>query len=414
MHQFLWAISFSFLIGLATQARGQEWTRFRGPDGQGVVEQTTLPSKITPADINWKTPLPGKGHSSPVLWGDKIFLQSGDPDTALRHLICVSATSGEVLWQRDFPSGKSTLHGRNSYGTSTPAVDNERVYFTWASPQALMLVALNHEGQDAWLRDLGPHKSEHGYGVSPIVYEDKIILPNFQLGEKLKRGEAAGVSSVIALDRKTGKDMWETPRKSLAVTYSAPLPVTLPDGSTEIVISSNSSGVFALDPATGKENWSLNLFKLRPVSSPFLAKNMIFCTAGEGANGHLVALKPGSPATVVYETKAKAPYVPSPIAWKDYLFMWNDVGIISCLELTSGQLKWTERLGGNFSSSPVRAGDQIYNLNDEGKLVCIRASAEKLEVLGEYDFAEECRATSALAGGKLYVRTVSHLYSIGK
>jgi outer membrane protein assembly factor BamB len=401
-------------IALADKVHGQEWTRFRGPNGTGAVEATSLPAKITTADINWKAPLPGKGHSSPVLWGDKLFLQSGDPTSAQRYLICVSAKTGEVLWQRDFASGTSVLHGRNSYGTSTPAVDAERVYFTWASPQSLMLVSLTHDGQDAWARDLGPHKSEHGYGVSPIVYEDLVILPNFQLGEKLKPGEAPGVSSVIAVDRKSGKDVWETPRNSLAVTYSSPLPVKLPDGRTEIVISSNSSGVFGLDPATGKENWSLNLFKMRPVSSPFLAGGLVFCTAGEGANGHLVALKPGSPATVVYESKTKAPYVPTPIAWGDYLCMWNDVGIISCLELKTGKVKWTERLGGNFSSSPVRAGDQIYNLNDEGKLVCIKADPKKLEVLGEFDFAEECRATPALAGGKLYVRTVSQLISIGK
>lgn len=401
-------------LSLADFGRAQEWTRFRGPDGVGALENVSLPAQISEADINWRTELPGKGHSSPVLWGDRIFLQSGDPQSAERYLLCIDAKTGNLLWRRDFDSSTSPLHGRNSYGTSTATVDEERVYFSWASPRSLMLIALTHDGKDVWSRDFGEHKSEHGYGVSPIVYENLVILPNFQLGEKLKPGEPPGVSSVIAVDRKTGRDVWTTPRKSLAVTYSAPCPVTRPDGKVEIVISSNSSGVFALDPATGKENWALSLFHMRPVSSPFTAGGLIFCTAGEGANGHLAAIKPGSPAKVVYEVKSKAPYVPTPIAAGEHLYLWTDVGIVSCLEIATGKVVWSARLGGNFSSSPVRAGNQIYNLTDEGKLVCIRASTKGLEKLGEYDFGEECRATPAIAGGKLYVRTVSHLYSIGK
>ncbi len=382
------------------------------------MESATLPAKITAAEINWKTPLPGKGHSSPVLWGDRVFLQSGDPTSAQRFILCVSASTGEVLWQREFPSGKSKLHGRNSYGTSTPTVDAERVYFTWASPSSLMLVALTHDGKDVWSRDFGPHKSEHGYGVSPIIYENLLIMPNFQLGEKLAEGESPGVSSVIAVDRVTGKDVWATPRNSLAVTYSAACPVKLPDGRTEIVISSNSNGVFSLDPANGKENWALNVFRKRPVSSPFVWQGLLFCTAGEGANGHLVAIKPGADAKVVYQTETKAPYVPTPIPAGKQLYLWTDTGIVSCLDAMKGDVLWSSRLKAtgnlNFSSSPVRAGNQIYNLTDEGRLICIKANPDGLEMLGEYDFGEECRSTPAIAGGKLFVRTVSHLISIGK
>lgn len=406
------------LVILAATANAQEWTRFRGPGGTGAVEKTTLPAQIKDSDIGWKIPLPGKGHSSPVLWGDRIFLQSGDPESAKRHLLCVSASSGNVLWHREYESGVSKLHGRNSYGTSTPCVDDERAYFTWAAPDALMLVALTHDGEEVWTRDLGPHKSEHGYGVSPILHENLVIMPNFQLGEKLAPGEAPGNSSVIAVDRATGKDVWATPRKSLSVTYSAACPVKLADGRTEIVVSSNSHGVFSLDPATGKENWALNVFRKRPVSSPFVAQGLVFCTAGEGANGHLVAIQPGNNAKVVYQTETKAPYVPTPIAAGQNLYLWTDTGIVSCLDAAKGDVLWSSRLKAtgnlNFSTSPVRAGDQIYNLTDEGKLLCIKASAKGLEMLGEYDFGEECRATPAIANGKLIVRTVSHLISIGK
>jgi outer membrane protein assembly factor BamB len=414
----LTVVALSQLLIAGRPATGQEWTRFRGPGGTGVAEGVVLPGKITEADINWVTPLPGKGHSSPVLWGDRIFLQSGDPESAERYLLCVSAKTGDVIWQREYSSGTSKLHGRNSFGTSTPTVDAERVYFTWASPSSLMLIALTHEGKDAWTRDFGPHKSEHGYGVSPIVHEELVIMPNFQLGEKLQPGEAPGVSTVIAVDRKTGKDVWSTPRTSLSVTYSAACPVKLPDGRTEIVISSNSNGVFALDPATGKENWALNVFRKRPVSSPFVFQGQVFCTAGEGANGHLVAIKPGEGAKVVYQTETKAPYVPTPLGAGEELYLWTDVGMVSCLDAAKGNVHWTARLklGGNanFSSSPVRAGSHIYNLTDEGRLVCIKANPQSLEMVGEYDFKEECRATPAIADGKLFVRTVSHLYSIGK
>ena len=411
-------VFFAAVIFSGQIAFGQEWTRFRGPDGKGVVEATSLPAMVTKADINWKTPLPGKGHSSPVLWGDRIFLQSGDPTSALRYLMCVSAKDGKVIWQREFPSGTSKLHGRNSYGTSTPTVDAERVYFTWASPSSLKLVAFSHDGKEQWSRDFGPHKSEHGYGVSPIIYENLVIMPNFQLGEKLAEGEAPGVSSVIAVNKATGEVVWATPRKSLSVTYSAACPVKLADGRTEIVISSNSNGVFSLDPTTGKENWALNVFRKRPVSSPFVWQGLLFCTEGEGANGHLVGIQPGKDAKIVYQTETKAPYVPTPIGAGKHLYLWTDTGIVSCLNAEIGNVLWSSRLQAsgnlNFSSSPVRAGDQIYNLTDEGRLLCIKANPTELEMLGEFDFAEECRATPALAGGKLFVRTISHLISIGK
>jgi outer membrane protein assembly factor BamB len=157
-------------------AGAQEWTRFRGPNGTGVSEATTIPASWTDSDYNWKVKLPGIGHSSPVLWGDKIFLLSADPEKANRFVLCVSAADGKLLWNREYPGEPHHLHVRSSYASCTPAVDAKHVYVAWSDPEHTLLRALDHSGNEVWHVDLGPWVSQHGFGTSPIVYEDLVIL----------------------------------------------------------------------------------------------------------------------------------------------------------------------------------------------------------------------------------------------
>ena len=152
----------------APLAGAQDWTRFRGPNGSGVSDADTVPTRWTDNDYNWKVSLPGIGHSSPVIWGDKIFLISAFDDTATRLVLCLRATDGQIEWQREYTSTPHTKHQLNSFASSTPCVDEERVYVTWTAPEEFTLLALDHEGNEVWRRNLGPFVSQHSGGASPV------------------------------------------------------------------------------------------------------------------------------------------------------------------------------------------------------------------------------------------------------
>src|SRR5438094_805013 len=205
----------AFLAGCALTGAAQEWTRFRGPNGTGLSHTKTIPTKISDAEINWKVELPGTGHSSPVLWGERIFLTTTGDKSGGISVLCLSALDGRVLWRREFSLTPFPRHQFNSYASSTPAVDGERVYVLWNEPEHYMLTALDHQGKAAWQRDFGPFVSQHGCGISPVVYGDKVIVGNEQDDAKsVKDSTHRGKSFVLAVDAKSGKTLWQTPRRS--------------------------------------------------------------------------------------------------------------------------------------------------------------------------------------------------------
>lgn len=157
-------------------AGADEWTRFRGPNGAGISDAATVPVQWTDADYNWKIVLPGIGHSSPVVWGKRIFLTRGDPDTAGRIIICLETTDGCVVWRRDYTSQTYRQHRSNSYASATPAVDADGLIVTWSTPDDVLLVALDLDGRDQWRRSLGPYVCKHGTGTSPIFVDDLVVL----------------------------------------------------------------------------------------------------------------------------------------------------------------------------------------------------------------------------------------------
>ena len=187
------------------QAWAQEWTRFRGPNGTGQSEESTIPAVWTEDETLWKSKLPGSGNSSPVLWGDRIFLLSADPANGTRYVVCLSADDGKILWQRDYPSEVHPIHQLNTLASSTPCVDAERVYCAWSTPEEFTLLALTHDGAPVWKANLGPFVSQHGFGTSPIIVGDLVIITNDQDAE----------SFVIAVDRTSGATEWKIDRKHL-------------------------------------------------------------------------------------------------------------------------------------------------------------------------------------------------------
>jgi outer membrane protein assembly factor BamB len=193
----------SLCSSIAVQSNAQEWTRFRGPNGTGINHAKTIPTKISDADVNWKFELPGSGHSSPVLWGERLFITCTGDKTGGITVLCLNAKDSAVVWKRDFALSPFSKHSLNSYASSTPAVDSERVYVVWNEPDHYRLTALDHEGKTVWQRDFGPFISQHASGVSPMLCDDKVILMNFQddptFVDGPKPDNRTGKSSIIAV-----------------------------------------------------------------------------------------------------------------------------------------------------------------------------------------------------------------------
>jgi len=407
----------SLVLLLGALAAAQEWTRFRGPNGTGASQAKGIPVTWTEKDYNWKVEIPGVGHSSPVVWGERVFVMSADPDDATRYLLCYAADDGRELWRTEYKSSPHHLHDRSSFASCTPAVDAEQVYFAWSTPAETTLVALDHKGREQWKLDLGRWQSMHGFGQSPMLYEDLVILPNMQQAIKLNPGESPGESFLMAFDRKTGELRWKTPRKSVVANYSVPCIYQPPGGKPQLICASTGDGICGYDPATGRELWSYaKAFKLRTVSSPIVVGDVVIATDGEGAgNNSVVAVRPAAPDKPVYKITRAAPYVPTPIVKDDLVFLWSDKGIVTCIRGADGSEVWQHRVGGNntgYSGSPVRVGDAIYCIDEDGNVMVI-AAAEKFKLLGKNPLGEPSRSTPAISGGKMYLRTYSHLISLG-
>jgi outer membrane protein assembly factor BamB len=401
-------------------AAAQDWARFRGPNGTGVSQATTIPVKWSEDDYNWKAELPGLGHSSPCVWGDKVFVLSADPESATRYMLCFSAKDGEELWKREYKSQKHHLHTRSSFASSSPAADADHVYVGWSTPKETTFKAFDHNGSEVWSLDLGPWQSQHGFGASPVVYKDLVILHNSQQANQLKEGEKPGDSFMMAFDRKTGKERWRKPLVSMNVCYSVPFIYTNEDGRDELVCISTGNGVFSLDPKTGEKNWAFEgAFKMRTVGSPILAGGLIFGGTGSGrySGNYIVAVKPGKQPELAYEMKNsnefKAPYVPSLIAKDNSVFCLYDRGFAACIDAPSGKIHWFERTGGDFNGSPVRVRDKIYCIDEDGVVWVIAADEKEYKVLAKNPLGEASRSTPAVSGGKMFLRTYSHLFCIG-
>ncbi|MDP6445036.1 MAG: PQQ-binding-like beta-propeller repeat protein [Pirellulaceae bacterium] len=406
------ALTVLILLNFANIGAAQEWTRFRGPNGTGVTT-TAFPAQVAPNKFAWKTSLPGIGHSSPTIWGDRVFLLSADPKTAERYVLCLNAESGKEIWRQSFKSESHHLHNRSSYASCSPAVDDQRVYFAWSTPAKTTFMAFTHAGEQVWEKDLGTWTSQHGFGTSPIVYKDLVILSNSQQARQLKPDQRPGKSFMMAFDRKTGEERWRTERVSVNVCYSVPMIYTPAGGKDQLINTCTGNGMFSLDPLTGKENWSVDAFRMRTVSSPIEHEGVLFGSTGSGGGGnYVVAVRPGDKPEIIYEIKRQAPYVPSIVAKDGVAYLWYDKGILTAIDVKTGDVHWQKRMPDRaFSGSPILAGDKVYCISEDGTLISI-AAKRKFQLLGETELGEESRSTPAVSGGRMFLRTYGHLICI--
>ena len=410
------------LLCFAAYAGEGEWNRFRGPNGSGISDAKTVPAQWTEKNYNWQVALTGVGHSSPVIRGRRLFVTCGDPKTADRCVLCLDTTDGHKLWQRDFPSRKYAQHPDNGYATATPAVDEDGVVLTWTTPEEVLLVAVSLDGNELWRRSLGPFVAVQGSGISPIIVGDLAVLDNSQEDPSLVPGHKtppgpAGKSFWIAVDRKTGRTRWQVDRPTSFSAYATPCLYEAKDGRRELIFTSTPRGMTGVAPATGKILWELDQkFLDRTIASPVVAPGLIFAGHGAGLRGsRYVAVHPGEGGgrpTVAYELTKSVPLVPTPLVKDGRMYLWADDGVVSCVRLSDGELVWRERVGGSFYGSPVWVDHRLYCIARNGEVVVI-AAGDKFNLLVRVSLGEPSYATPAIAGGVMYLRTRSQLFSLG-
>ncbi|MER3416103.1 MAG: hypothetical protein C4297_07845 [Gemmataceae bacterium] len=388
-----------------------DWPRFRGPNGQGISADTGVPIVW---DLQrhtlWKVALPGQGNASPIVSGERVFLQAASEDGTQRWLLCYDALTGKELWRRSAGGRRAAMHRKNTLASSTPAADGQRVVCLFWDGQALSLHAFDYAGNKLWEYGLGPFVSQHGAGTSPVLHKGRVYV-------NCDQDDAA---RVVAVDAHTGKLLWEKTRPAFRACYSTPVVRGGTQGEELIVAS--SAGISAYDLLSGQQTWhwewKFEGMVLRTVSSPVLAQGLIVMTSGDGGGSrHAVAVKPpdgsGSAPRVVWQEQRIFPYVPTLIGHGDYLFFVNDRGVAGCVRAADGKPVWTERLGGNVSASPVLAGDTVIACTEEGDVYCF-AAAPAFHLRAHNTLREPIIATPAIHAGRLYIRTRQHLYCLGE
>lgn len=397
-------------------AWADNWPRFRGPNGQGISEAKTIPTKWSPQEYTWKIELPGTGHSSPVVWEDKVFVTCADPQTPKGILLCVRAADGKEVWRREWSLDKVKMNGLNNYAAATPALDADHVYLFWPGVDETLLVALAHDGRDVWTRKLPGNRTQHGMGSSPIVVGPYVIVTREQ--DQKSGGNLASVW--LAVDRKTGEVKWryEHPKNANG-SYSTPCVYRDKQGRDELVFTGNLHGLAAVDAATGKLLWQTPaVLPARVVSSPFLAGDLVIGTCGEGGRGvRLSAVRPpeaaSSDAKEVYGLQSKVvPYVPTSVVHGEFFFGFQDGGVVSCFRVATGEVLWSQKPAGQYFGSPVCVDGKLYCITVEGEVVVLRAGPQ-YELLAVNPLSEKSHATPVVATGRLFLRTFSHLICVG-
>lgn len=408
------------ILLLSFSLHAQEWTRFRGPNGTGISVATNIPTHLTPSNILWKTALAGVGHSSPVIWGDHAFLTvSGETDGGV-SVLCIRTTDGSIEWRKDFPLNPFTKHKFNSFASATPAVTGDALFTVWNDPDHYWLTAFSHSGNQLWQRDLGAFVSQHACGTSPIVVDGMVILGGEQDGQESVPGSTrSGESFIIAVDAKSGKTIWRTPRNNKVVAYSTPCVVESANGKRLLIFNSQAHGIYAVRPQDGSIAWEYNTaFDKRSVSSPLVAGDLVFGSCGSGGGGnYLVAIKMGDAASGksaerAYDMKKAAPYVPTGIVRGNLGWFWSDGGMLTCLHTPTGDIRYQERVGGNYFGSPVWADDRLFCVSTSGELTIVQAS-ETFKVLHRFELGELCHSTPAISGNRMYIHTEHHLICLG-
>ncbi len=373
----------------------------------GTSHEKEIPIRWTATEnVAWKIELPGTGHASPVVWGDRVFTVTAILHQQERVLLCLDRKTGSLLWERTvLTASLERKHALNSYASSTPATDGKLVYVTFLAGNKMLVAAYDFQGNQQWIVLPGPFASMHGFCSSPVIYRDQLIV----------NGDHDGNSYLIALRRSDGKTLWKIPRENHTRSYCVPL-IREMAGRTQMVLSGDKC-VASYNPDTGHRYWVIDGPTDQFVASPVFSERTGFVYITGGFPGHhILAIRPDGTGNVtrshiVWRTVQGVAYVPSPIIAGDWFFVVSDSGVAHCFDAANGKILWKERLGEQHASLVSAAGN-VYFLNDNGVMNVIKAGP-KFERLAQNDIEEKTFASPAISRGQIFLRGEKHLFCIG-
>lgn len=388
---------------------GDNWPQWRGPDANGVAGRNNIPLRWTQTqNIRWSAKLPGWGTSSPVVQGDKVFITTQSEENGKKSLLtfCFHRRTGRELWRHDFGLGvNQRTNEKSSLAVNTPAVTDDALYIAFGNSD---IARYTHDGRLLWVTRymalFGNPKMAWGYGVSPVVLNDSVLLP---------WDHHKGPCYLLGLDKHTGNIAWRKPRP-IGTAHSTPIVITH-HGQTDILVSGKNK-LTAYDAATHEELWQYGEgegpFNGEIIVSPVYGDGIVFFQLWRQSQIHAVRLRPNRrPPEPLWISEKPGPQEPSPVYYRGLLYSLMDNGILVCIDAKTGKEVYRQRLGGNANSSPIAANGRIYFSNNNGTTFVVKAGRQ-FQLLATNTLGERISASPAIAGKELFFRTDSHLYSI--
>lgn len=375
------------------KVHASDWPWWRGPSRNGVAAPGQKPPLTwgEKENVIWKTPVPGRGHGSPIVVGDQVILATADAADETQSLISFDRKTGQKKWRTVLHQG-GFINGANakaSNASSTPASDGERIFINFPTHGAIFASAVDLDGKKLWQTKVTGYTLHQGYGASPAVYQSLVLIG----------ADNKGAGAIAGLDRKTGEIVWKVDRPKTP-NYASPIILNIAGRDQAIFTGCNH--VTSLDPLTGKTIWEVAGSTTECVTSPVTDGKHVFTSGGYPKN-HVSAVTADGSAKVVWEVKNRI-YVPSMIVTKGHLFGVMDAGMAVCWKPDTGEEVWKERIEGTFSSSPVLVNDLMLATNEAGRTYVFKADPTKFELIGENELGNNVFATPVVCGNQIFHR----------
>jgi outer membrane protein assembly factor BamB len=394
--------------------RAENWPGWRGPRGDGSSLDNNVPTQWSESEnVSWKVAIPGIGHASPIIWGDRIFIVTCLPEEEQRCLICLDRKTGKTLWTKVvLRSPLEKKHKLNSHASSTPVTDGKLVYVSFLDGTDMFIAAYDFQGRQKWAVKPGVFSSVHGYCASPILYKDTVIV----------NGDHDGDAYLVALEKDSGKTRWKTMRENKTRSYCTPI-IREIDGLTQMMLS-GSKCVASYNPDDGSRLWIIDGPTEQYVASLVYDGELVYLTCGFPER-HLMGIRPTGTGNVTdthvawHHKTNDASYVPSPAVVNGYYIVMCDKGMVSCYKARSGELQWQEKLAFHYSASTLEANGLVYLCADndlDRSDTCIThviKPGPKLDIVATNVLDEPIYASPAVYNGQLFLRGDKHLYCIG-
>ena len=401
------SLALMLILTFAAPGFAENWPEWRGPrrDGSSLEENPPLRWSAD-ENVAWKTAIPGKGHASPIVWDDAVFIVTAIAENTERRLLRLDAKSGEVVWDRlVLTAPLERMHPLNSHASSTPATDGEHVYVTFLDRDRMYVAAYDFDGNKVWEQRPGPFASVHGYSSSPVLWKDMVIL----------NGDHDGPGYLVALHRETGETVWKTPRPNNTRSYCPPIIRHL--AGVDQLILSGSKCVASYNPDNGELRWIIDGPTEQYAASLVDNGRYLFLTCGYPLR-FMQAIRPDGSGNVtdthvVWSTRRDASYVPSPAALGDFFIAVDDRGVASCLNAEDGEVIWRQDFGESHSASLITVAGLVWFLSDDGVTRIVRPGPP-FELVAENALGETTYASPALSNGRVFLRTIEHLFCIAE